>query len=205
MDSRGNVISMVGGYDFGLSKFNRAIQAKRQPGSAFKPFLYSAAIDKGYTQTSKLLDVPIIVDDWVPENYDEEYMGSIFLRESLVNSRNLSSIRLIMDVDPRYVASYSRPFGFGSRINPYPSLALGSSEVTLLEITTAYSVFTNSGIYRKPNFILRIYDRNGSLIEDNTGEVYLRYERRLKQGGRVWGMALPGASFRRLARAGHSF
>lgn len=182
MDTRGNIISMVGGYDFGFSKFNRAIQAKRQPGSAFKPFLYSAAIDKGYTQTSKLLDVPIIVDDWVPENYDEEYMGSIFFRESLVNSRNLSSIRLIMDVDPRYVARYSRPFGFQSRINPYPSLALGSSEVTLLEITTAYSVFANSGIYRKPNFILRIYDRNGSLIEDNTGEVYLRYERSLKQG-----------------------
>ena len=181
MDTRGNVISMVGGYDFGLSKFNRAIQAKRQPGSAFKPFLYSAAVDKGYTQTSKLLDVPIIVDDWIPENYDEEYMGSIFFRESLVNSRNLSSIRLIMDIDPEYVAGYSRHFGFKSRIGPYPSLALGSSEVTLLELTTAYSVFANSGIYRKPNFILRIYDRNGSLIEDNTGEVYLRYEKKLKQ------------------------
>ena len=181
MDTRGNVISMVGGYDFGLSKFNRAVQAKRQPGSAFKPFLYSAAIDKGYTQTSKLLDVPIIVDDWIPENYDEEYMGSIFFRESLVNSRNLSSIRLIMDIDPEYVAGYSRHFGFKSRIGPYPSLALGSSEVTLLELTAAYSVFANSGIYRKPNSILRIYDRNGSLIEDNTGEVYLRYEKKLKQ------------------------
>ena len=181
MDARGNVISMIGGYDFGLSKFNRAVQAKRQPGSAFKPFLYSAAIDKGYTQTSKLLDVPIIVDDWVPENYDKEYMGSIFFRESLVNSRNLSSIRLIMDIDPKYVASYSRYFGFKSRIGPYPSLALGSSEVTLLELTNAYSVFANSGIYKKPNFILRIYDRNGSLIEDNTGEMYLRYEKRLKQ------------------------
>lgn len=182
MDSRGNVISMVGGYDFRLSKFNRAVQARRQPGSAFKPFLYSAAIDKGYTQTSKLLDVPIIVDDWTPENYDEEYMGSIFFRESLVNSRNLSSVRLIMDVGPRYVASYSSSFGFGSGMNPYPSLALGSSEVTLLEIIAAYSVFANSGVYRKPNFILRIYDRNGSLIEDNTGEVYLRYERSLKGG-----------------------
>ena len=181
IDTRGNVISMIGGYEFGTSKFNRATQAKRQPGSAFKPFLYSAAIDKGYTQTSKLLDVPIIVDDWAPENYDEEYMGSIFFRESLVNSRNLSSIRLIMDIDPEYVAGYSKHFGFKSRINPYPSLALGSSEVTLLEITTAYSVFANSGIYRKPNFILRIYDRNGSLIEDNTGEVYLRYEKKLKR------------------------
>ena len=181
MDTRGNVISMVGGYDFGLSKFNRAVQAKRQPGSAFKPFLYSAAIDKGYTQTSKLLDVPIIVDDWIPENYDEEYMGSIFFRESLVNSRNLSSIRLIMDIDPEYVAGYSRHFGFKSRIGPYPSLALGSSEVTLLEITSAYSIFANLGIYRKPNFILRIYDRNGTLIEDNTGEIYLRYEKKLKQ------------------------
>ena len=181
MDTRGNVISMIGGYDFGLSKFNRAVQAKRQPGSAFKPFLYSAAIDKGYTQTSKLLDVPIIVDDWVPENYDEEYMGSIFFRESLVNSRNLSSIRLIMDIDPEYVASYSRHFGFKSRIGPYPSLALGSSEVTLLELTSAYSIFANLGRYRKPNFILRIYDRNGSLIEDNTGEMYLRYEKKLKK------------------------
>lgn len=184
MDTRGNVISMIGGYDFGLSKFNRATQAKRQPGSAFKPFLYSAAIDKGYTQTSKLLDVPIIVDDWVPENYDEEYMGSIFFRESIVNSRNLSSIRLIMDVDPEYVASYSRYFGFKSRIGPYPSLALGSSEVTLLELTNAYSVFANLGRYRKPNFILRIYDRNGSLIEDNTGEIYLRYEKKLKEEGK---------------------
>ncbi len=181
VDTRGNVISMIGGYDFRLSKFNRAVQAKRQPGSAFKPFLYSAALDKGYTQTSKLLDVPIIVDDWVPENYDEEYMGPIFFRESLINSRNLSSIRLIMDIDPQYVVKYVRPFGFKSRMNPYPSLALGSSEATLLEMTVAYSVFANSGIYRKPNFILRIYDRNGSLIEDNTGDVYLQYERRLKQ------------------------
>ena len=181
IDTRGNVISMIGGYEFGTSKFNRAIQAKRQPGSAFKPFLYSAAIDKGYTQTSKLLDVPIIVDDWAPENYDEEYMGPIFFRESLVNSRNLSSIRLIMDITPEYVANYSRRFGFKSRISPYPSLALGSSEVTLLGITTAFSVFANSGIYRKPNFILRIYDRNGTLIEDNTGEVYLRYEKKLKE------------------------
>ena len=181
IDTRGNVISMIGGYEFGTSKFNRAIQAKRQPGSAFKPFLYSAAIDRGYTQTSKLLDVPIIVDDWAPENYDEEYMGPIFFRESLVNSRNLSSIRLIMDITPEYVANYSRRFGFKSRISPYPSLALGSSEVTLLGITTAFSVFANSGIYRKPNFILRIYDRNGTLIEDNTGEVYLRYEKKLKE------------------------
>jgi len=181
MDLRGNIISMVGGYDFSLSKFNRSTQAKRQAGSAFKPFLYSAAIDKGYTQTSKLLDVPIIIDDWAPENYDNEYMGSIFFRESLVNSRNLSSVRLIMDIDPKYVASYSRYFGFDSRINSYPSLALGSSEVTLLEMTSAYSVFANLGVYRKPNFILRIYDRNGSLIEDNTGEVYLRYEKSLKQ------------------------
>ncbi len=180
LDTNGNILSMVGGYDFSASKFNRAVQAKRQPGSAFKPFLYAAAIDSGYTQTSKLLDVPIIIDDWAPENYDEEYMGAIFFRESLVNSRNLSSIRLIMDIDPKYVADYSRSFGFKSRIDPYPSLALGSSEVTLLEITSAYSVFANAGVYRKPNFILRIYDRNGSLVEDNTGEMYLAYEKKLR-------------------------
>ncbi len=180
LDTNGNIISMVGGYDFSTSKFNRSVQAKRQPGSAFKPFVYAAAIDSGYTQTSKLLDVPIIIDDWAPENYDEEYMGSIFFRESLINSRNLSSIRLIMDIDPKYVANYAKSFGFKSKIDPYPSLALGSSEVTLLEITSAYSVFANSGVYRKPNFILRIYDRNGSLVEDNTGEMYLAYEKKLK-------------------------
>ena len=181
MDVNGNVLSMVGGYDFWRSKFNRSVQAKRQPGSAFKPFLYSAAIDKGYTQTSKLHDVPIIIDDWVPENYDEEYMGSVFFRESLINSRNLSSIRLIMDINPQYVADYSRYFGFKSNIMPYPSLALGSSEVSLLELTSAYSVFANAGVYREPKFILRIYDRNGTLIEDNTGEMYLQYERKLKR------------------------
>ena len=181
MDVNGNVLSMVGGYDFWQSKFNRSVQARRQPGSAFKPFVYSAAIDKGYTQTSKLHDVPIIIDDWVPENYDEEYMGSVFLRESLINSRNLSSIRLIMDINPQYVADYSGYFGFESSIRPYPSLALGSSEVSLLELTSAYSVFANAGVYRKPKFILRIYDRNGTLIEDNTGEMYLQYERKLKQ------------------------
>ena len=182
MDINGNILSMVGGYDFWQSKFNRSVQARRQPGSAFKPFLYSAAIDKGYTQTSKLHDVPIIIDDWVPENYDEEYMGAIFFRESLINSRNLSSIRLIMDINPQYVADYSRYFGFESSFRPYPSLALGSSEVSLLELTSAYSVFANAGAYRKPKSILRIYDRNGTLIEDNTGEMYLQYERKLKQG-----------------------
>ncbi len=181
MDTNGNIVSMIGGYDFKHSKFNRSIQAKRQPGSAFKPFLYSAAIDRGYTQTSKLLDVPIILDDWAPENYDEEFMGPIFLRESLVNSRNLSSIRLIMDINPQYVANYSRAFGFRSRIDPYPSLALGSSASTLLEMISAYSVFANSGVYKEPNFILRIYDRNGSVIEDNTGEMYLEYEKDLKR------------------------
>lgn len=182
MDVNGNVLAMIGGYDFNQSKFNRSTQAKRQPGSAFKPFLYSAALDKGYTQTSKLHDVPIIIEDWIPENSDEEYMGAIFFRESLINSRNLSSIRLIMDIDPEYVADYSRHFGFRSRIRPFPSLALGSSEVSLLELTSAYSVFANGGIYRKPRFVLRIYDRNGRLVEDNTGEMYLQYEKKkLKQ------------------------
>ena len=87
-----------------------------------------------------------------------------------------------MDTDLRYVASYSRPFGFEPRINPYPSPALRSSEVSLLEITVAYSALANSEIYRKPNFILNIYDRNGSLIEDNTREMYFRYERKQNRG-----------------------
>lgn len=181
MDTNGNVLSLVGGFDFEVSQFNRAVQAKRQPGSAFKPLVYSAAIDKGYTETSVLYDIPVVIKDWIPSNYDGTYAGALVLRNALAKSRNLASIRLIMDIDPKYVVNYSKKFGFESNLNPYPSLALGGSDVSLLEMVNAFTVFANDGIYKKPKFILRIYDRNGRIIEDNTGTKYIEYEKLLTQ------------------------
>ncbi len=177
MDTSGNVLSLIGGYDFNTSQFNRAIQARRQPGSSFKPIVYSAAVDKGYTETSVLYDIPVVIKDWIPSNYDGSYEGALVLRKALAKSRNLASIRLIMDIDPSYVVDYSKNFGFESNLNAFPSLALGGSDVTLLEMVNAFSVFANEGVYKKPKFILRIYDRNGRIIEDNTGNRYLEYER----------------------------
>lgn len=179
MDTNGNVLSLIGGFDFDVSQFNRAVQARRQPGSAFKPLLYSAAIDKGYTETSVLYDIPVVIKDWIPSNYDGSYAGALVLRKALAKSRNLASIRLIMDINPQYVVDYSKKFGFESNLNPYPSLALGGSDVTLLEMVNAFTVFANNGVYKKPKFILRIYDRNGKIIEDNTGSKYLQYEKLL--------------------------
>lgn len=184
IDNSGNVVAMVGGADFKYSKLNRAKLALRQPGSSFKPLIYSAALDKGYKQTSMLFDLPITIDEWEPKNYDDEYMGALVLKEALLNSRNLASVRLIMDIGPRYAAEYSRKFKFESTLNPYPSLALGGSEVTLLEMTNAYSIFANSGQWIKPRFILRIYDRNNQIIEDNTGRYFIDEEKILKRDRR---------------------
>jgi len=181
IDSNGNVIAMAGGFEFADSQFNRSMQALRQPGSAFKPLVYSAAIDKGYTQTSVLFDMPVVIKDWEPKNYDGTYRGALVLREALSGSRNLATIRLMLDIGPRYAADYSRNFKFKSTLNPYPSLALGGSDVTLLEMVQAYSVFANGGQWVEPRFILRIYDRNNQIVEDNTGEYFVDKEKVLKK------------------------
>ena len=120
IDNNGNVVAMVGGFDFQESQFNRSYQAFRQPGSAFKPLVYSAAIDKGYTQTTVLFDMPITIKDWEPKNYDGTYRGAIVLRDALSSSRNLATIRLLLDIGPQYVANYSNKFKFKSTLNPYP-------------------------------------------------------------------------------------
>lgn len=169
MDTKGNVLTLVGGFDYQKSQFNRVTQALRQPGSAFKPILYSAAVDKGYAETSALSDMPVVINDWKPQNYDEDYLGAITLREAFAKSRNLASVRLILDIDPEYVVNYSRKFGFTSPMGPYPSLALGGTDLKVIEMATAYNVFANGGKLVKARFILRIYDRNGRIIEDNTG------------------------------------
>ncbi|MER3445659.1 MAG: hypothetical protein C4291_01960 [Candidatus Dadabacteria bacterium] len=186
MDTASGYISaIVGGLDFSVSQFNRATQALRQPGSSFKPIVYSAAIDKGYTETTIVSDTPVMTKDWSPQNYDGAFLGDIPMKEALAKSRNLASVRIIMDISPRYAASYARRFGFTSNLSPYPALALGGSDVTLLEMVKAFDVFATGGRLVKPRFILRIYDRDGRLVEDNTilqtEEEYERAQREKKR------------------------
>jgi len=167
MDVSGNVTALAGGYDFLDSQFNRVTQALRQPGSAFKPFVYAAAIAKGYTETSVVYDMPVAIKDWAPKNYDGEYLGPMILRNALAKSRNMATVRILLDISPRRVVEYAKRFGFESHLYPYPSLALGGSDVTLLELVKAYNVFASGGKLVEPRFILRIYDRNERMIEDN--------------------------------------
>ncbi|MCC6713313.1 MAG: PBP1A family penicillin-binding protein [Candidatus Dadabacteria bacterium] len=180
MESTGKIRAMAGGYDFDQSQFNRTMQALRQPGSSFKPMIYSAALDKGYTETSILYDMPVVVKDWAPRNYDGSFDGPMLLRKALARSRNLATIRLIMDIDPKYAVKYAKNFGFTSKLNPYPSLALGGSEVRVVEMAKAFNVFASGGKLVEPQFILRIYDRNGIIIEDNTGGKFISREEALK-------------------------
>ncbi|NIT12679.1 MAG: hypothetical protein GTN99_00060, partial [Candidatus Dadabacteria bacterium] len=172
MDTNGFIRAMIGGYDFEQNQFNRATQALRQPGSSFKPIVYASALDKGYTASSMVYDIPVVMEEWSPENYDESYMGPIILKDALAKSRNLASVRIILDITPSYVVDYSKYFHFTSKLNPYPSLALGGSEATLLEMVKAYNVFATNGRYIEPKFVYRIYDRNGKIIEDYTEGVY---------------------------------
>ncbi|GAB4171009.1 MAG: PBP1A family penicillin-binding protein [Calditrichia bacterium] len=165
----GDILAMIGGADFSKYKYNHVTQARRQPGSAFKPFVYTAAIDNGYLPTDKYLDQPIVIPEedgtrWTPKNYDGSVSGPMPLREALRRSRNLPTIRLIVDIGPRVVADYAKKMGISSRLSPYPSLALGSSDVKPIEIINAYTVFVNQGVLVQPRFITKIEDRFGNII-----------------------------------------
>lgn len=176
-ESTGLVKAMVGGFDFSQSQFNRAAQAMRQPGSAFKPLVYSAALDRPenpYTPASIIIDSPIIYADgsvdqvWKPKNYGKTFYGPTLLREALAHSRNLVTIRILQDIKPSYVIPYAKAFGITSDLVDNLSLALGSSELTLLEIVQAYSVFANQGMLNKPCFITKICDRQGKVIYEHS-------------------------------------
>ena len=167
----GAIVALVGGFDFYHSKFNRAIQAQRQPGSSFKPFIYSAALAKGYTVASLFNDAPVVFNDpslettWRPENYSGKFYGPTRMREALTHSRNLVSIRLLQAIGPAYAAEYVQRFGFRSEQIPRElSLALGSGSATPLEMARAYSVWANGGYYVEPYFIREIRDAEGSLV-----------------------------------------
>ncbi len=165
----GHILAMVGGRDFDETKYNRAVQARRQPGSTFKPFVYAAAIDNGYTPADKLLNQPVVLNNpdgtrWTPENYDKTLGGPTTLREGLRRSLNLIASRLILEIGPEVVADYAKRLGISSQLQPYPSLAMGSSDVILLDLASAFGVFANEGIRVEPLSILRIEDRHGNVI-----------------------------------------
>ncbi|MCC7179797.1 MAG: PBP1A family penicillin-binding protein [Acidobacteria bacterium] len=174
LDNRsGEVLAMVGGYSFARSKFNRATQALRQMGSTVKPFLYTAAIDRGLTPTTMLDDVPTTFDagagqpPYAPGNYDRKFQGPMTLRHALEQSRNIPAVKVIDMLGPTQVAAYAARFGFGQPFRPFLSMALGAQEVTLLELTSAFSVFPNHGIRMTPFSVLSITDRGGTLLEEN--------------------------------------
>jgi penicillin-binding protein 1A len=167
----GAIKALVGGFDFKYRKFNRAIQGARQPGSNFKPFIYTAALEKGYTPATLVNDAPVVFDDekletaWRPENYSGKFFGPTRLREALVRSRNLVSIRLLQGIGINYARNYTQRFGFmPDQLPKNLSLALGSGTATPLQIATAYTVFANGGHSVKSYFIQRIEDSNDEPI-----------------------------------------
>jgi penicillin-binding protein 1A len=175
LDTRtGEIVAMVGGRDYWESKFNRAVQARRQPGSAFKPFVYTAAIEQGIGPSTIILDEPFIVpmpngDLYKPENQQRQFRGPMTMRYALAKSINVPAVRMILTVGPEAAVDVARRCGLRGRILPYPSTALGACEVTLIDLTAAFTVFPNQGILHRPWSILEVRDRNGSILE--TGSV----------------------------------
>ncbi|MEZ4332442.1 MAG: PBP1A family penicillin-binding protein [Myxococcota bacterium] len=172
-NASGDVLAMVGGYDFATSEFNRAVQAQRLPGSSFKPFIYGAALTRGYTPVSTLIDRPVVYTDpssgfvWAPRNYGRRNYGPMTMRDALKKSINNATVYLFRDIGPTYVIQHARRFGFESRLTPDLSLALGTSAVTLLEMTRAYAVYPRGGLRVVPRFILRVTDRDGKVLFEN--------------------------------------
>jgi penicillin-binding protein 1A len=170
----GAVRSLVGGFDFQRNKYNHVTQAWRQPGSSFKPFIYSAALEKGFTPATVINDAPVVVDAsltgglvWEPRNYDGKYEGPMRLRTALMKSKNMVSIRILQSIGPQYAQDYLRRFGFDAdRHPPYLTLALGAGSVTAWQMARAYSVFANGGYRIDPYLIERIVDDRGNLLAE---------------------------------------
>lgn len=165
----GRIVALVGGFSYAQSEFNRATQAYRQPGSAFKPFVYAAALDSGYTPSTLVLDAPFSMPDgtgkeWHPKNYDGKFSGPSTLRTGLELSRNLMTVRLAKQVGIDLVAQYAENFGLYDHLDRYLPMALGAGETTLLRLVSAYSVIANGGKAVKPSMIDRIQDRTGKTI-----------------------------------------
>jgi penicillin-binding protein 1A len=170
--SDGAILSMVGGYDYSSSEFNRAYQSRRQAGSTFKPIVYSAALDKGFTVGSVIMDSPIVYgedesgDTWKPTNYSEKFYGDTLFRDALILSRNIPTTKILQEIKPSFVIEYAKNLGIRSQMPNDLSLGLGSTAVSVWEMTKAFAVFASGGKRVVPYFIRKIEDRNGELIEE---------------------------------------
>jgi penicillin-binding protein 1A len=175
----GAIYSLIGGFDFDRSQFNHVTQAWRQPGSSFKPFVYSAALERGFTPATVINDAPLIFDaeqtgnePWEPKNYDGKFEGPMRMRQALIKSKNLVSIRILQSITPQYAHDYISRFGFDPTKYPaYLTMALGAGSVTPLEMMVGYSVFANGGFLVNPYFIQRIEDARGTVLSQTTPEI----------------------------------
>jgi penicillin-binding protein 1A len=172
----GQIKVMVGGYDFRTSQFNRVLQARRLPGSAMKPLIYAAALDKGYTPATVILDTPLIfkerqengeIKEWKPKNYSKRFYGPVPLRTALAKSYNVITIKILEDIGVRYAANYAHKLGIESHLDEDLTLALGSSALTPMELARCYAVLANGGVRVVPTYINKILDRDGKVIESN--------------------------------------
>ncbi|WP_025324013.1 penicillin-binding protein 1A [Deferrisoma camini] len=167
----GEVLALVGGYEFGRSQFNRAVQARRQPGSALKPLIYAAALAKGYTPATLIYDTPVVYESpdlpekWKPHNYSERFYGATTLREALVRSRNVVTVKVLQDIGVRYAVGFLKGLGLRAEIAPDLSLALGSPAVSPLDLAAVYTALPAAGVRHDPVFVLRVEDRDGRVLD----------------------------------------
>jgi penicillin-binding protein 1A len=172
-NTTGKVRAMIGGYDFKLSQYDRANQARRQPGSAFKPIIYAAALDAGMTPADVILDTPYISslnpdeDPWRPKNNKKTFYGPTLFRKSLISSLNVITVKILKKIRVKTAIGYARKMGIESELSPDLSLALGTTGLSLSEITKTYSAFANNGFLAEPYYIERIEDRDGLILEEN--------------------------------------
>jgi penicillin-binding protein 1A len=168
----GDVRALVGGYDFEDSKFDHATQGMRQVGSIFKPFVYTAAVDRGLRPDDIIVDARTnFGGGYTPENYDGQYKGPIPIRKALAESRNIPAVKTLMNVGIANVIPYVRRFGITSKLDPYPPMALGSADITLMEMVSAYTTFPNDGVRVVPKFITRVTDYDGNIKQENLPEL----------------------------------
>jgi penicillin-binding protein 1A len=168
----GNVLAMEGGYDYEASEFNRAVQAQRQPGSSFKPIIYAAALEHGYTPASILVDSPIVYEDsesgkWKPSNFEEKFYGDTTFRQALIKSRNVPTIKIVQQLQVQNVIDYAKRLGIDGKFNADLSISLGSASISLFEMTKAYALFPRLGRKVTPIFISKVVDRDGKTLEEN--------------------------------------
>ncbi len=167
MTPNGFIRAMVGGRDYGQSQFNRSVDALRSPGSTFKAFVYATAMEKGYRPNSTMSDSPICIRGWCPKNYTRSYSGSVSMTTALVKSINTIPVKLAQRIGRSHIIEKTIAMGVTSPLRNNPSLPIGTSEISVLDMTSGYSVFANGGYQAKPKAILRIYDSKGTLLLDN--------------------------------------